>query len=90
MRSRLRELSSPADGAPRALAAGRCDHIGAKTGNVMRLARNKVGVERMRDEIARCVVRCANCHRRRTAQAGGHYRARVKVPPARVELALRD
>jgi hypothetical protein len=66
------------------------DHVGAKTGTVMELARREVGLQRLRDEIARCVVRCANCHRRRTASAGGYYRARAGVPPARVELALPD
>ena len=66
------------------------DHVGPKTGNVMRLARDEVSLGRLRDEIERCVVRCANCHRRRTAVAGRHYRARGKVPPARVELALPD
>jgi hypothetical protein len=66
------------------------DHVGAKTRSVMELARREVGLQRLRDEIARCVVRCANCHRRRTASAGGHYRARAGIPPARVELALRD
>jgi hypothetical protein len=66
------------------------DHVGAKSRSVMELARREVGLGRLRDEIARCVVRCVNCHRRRTAHARGHYRARARVPPARVELALPD
>jgi hypothetical protein len=65
------------------------DHVtGNKTGNVMTLARNEVSIARLRAEIDRCEVRCANCHRRRTAQVSGSFRAR-EVPPARVELALR-
>jgi hypothetical protein len=66
------------------------DHIGAKTGNVMQLARSEVGLRRLGEEIAQCVVRCANCHRRRTAHERGHYRTRAEIPPARVELALPD
>jgi hypothetical protein len=50
------------------------DHRGAKTGMVMRLARNEVGLARLQAEIAVCEVRCANCHRRRTAVEGGWFR----------------
>jgi hypothetical protein len=62
------------------------DHVGRKTATVLRLARNEASLARLREEIARCVVRCANCHRRRTAVERGHYRA--VIPPARIELAL--
>jgi hypothetical protein len=65
------------------------DHVGEKTGTVMRLARCEVGLARLRAEIERCQVRCVNCHRRRTAHAAGSFRARAAIPPARVELALR-
>ena len=66
------------------------DHLGEKTGGVMRLARNEVGLTRLQAEIERCEARCVNCHRHRTSAAGGHFRARSEIPPARVELALRD
>jgi hypothetical protein len=66
------------------------DHVGSKTRSVMELAHREVGLGRLRQEIGRCLIRCANCHRRRTARSRGHYRARAEIPPARVELALRD
>jgi hypothetical protein len=66
------------------------DHVGEKTQGVMQLARREVGLARLAAEMARCEVRCVNCHRRRTSVAGSHFRAQASVPPARVELALRD
>ncbi|UTI64845.1 hypothetical protein NBH00_01230 [Paraconexibacter antarcticus] len=51
------------------------DHIAGKTANVIELARDGCSVDRLRAEIARCEVRCANCHRRRTAVAAGYYRS---------------
>jgi hypothetical protein len=66
------------------------DHVGSKTRSVMELAHREVGLGRLRQEIERCLIRCATCHRRRTARSRGHYRARAEIPPARVELALRD
>jgi hypothetical protein len=64
------------------------DHIGEKTGGVMQLARREVSVAMLDAEMARCEVRCVNCHRRRTSVAGGHFRARTAIPPGRVELPL--
>jgi hypothetical protein len=67
------------------------DHRGSKTGVVMRLARNEVSLARLSAEIASCEVRCANCHRRRTATEAAYFRTREddeEVPPARIELAL--
>jgi hypothetical protein len=56
------------------------DHVGAKTGGVMRLARREVGLDRLSAEIQRCDVRCVNCHRRRTAREAGAFRARAEYP----------
>jgi hypothetical protein len=43
------------------------DHVGPKRANVVELARRGSSLEALKAEIARCEVRCANCHRRRTA-----------------------
>ena len=42
------------------------DHIGAKTSNVIELARRGCSLRRLQAEISHCEIRCANCHRRRT------------------------
>ena len=42
------------------------DHVRGKTGSVMAVAQRGWSLDRLKQEIARCEVRCANCHRRRT------------------------
>lgn len=45
------------------------DHVrGTKKVNVSYLARNTVSWETIKEEIAKCDVVCANCHRQRTHQ----------------------
>ena len=36
----------------------------------------KASTKRLEEEMAKCVVRCANCHRRKTAKEWSHYRTR--------------
>jgi hypothetical protein len=48
------------------------DHLGPKRGNVIALARRGCSLEVLRAEIARCEIRCGNCHRRRTVATLGH------------------
>jgi hypothetical protein len=44
------------------------DHVtGSKRAALSVLARSAATIATLREEIAKCVVRCANCHRRRTA-----------------------
>lgn len=49
------------------------DHFkGKKTCPVSTMARNGLSIERIQIEIDKCVVRCANCHRRRTYKQFGY------------------
>jgi hypothetical protein len=43
------------------------DHVLPKNDNISNLARQGASIGRLRAEMDRCVVRCAKCHRRRTA-----------------------
>ena len=51
------------------------DHIDPsnKLGHISRLVRT-VGLKKLFDEIGKCVVRCANCHRKKTAQQYAWYK----------------
>lgn len=50
------------------------DHvIGVKRKGVSDLAGEGYSIKVITAEIAKCLVRCANCHRRRTAVQLGHY-----------------
>jgi hypothetical protein len=51
------------------------DHLRDKRANISALTRNGESW-RLLEEIAKCEVRCANCHRRITAIRGGWYRTR--------------
>ena len=53
------------------------DHVERKNGSVIRMAREGRAWAKLKAEIAKCVIRCANCHQRRTATLLGHYRARA-------------
>lgn len=53
------------------------DHVDGKTANVAHLANRECSLARLEEEISKCVVRCANCHRRKTAEDFGYYRFRL-------------
>lgn len=42
------------------------DHLHAKTANVSRLVHSSLSLESIREEITKCELVCANCHRIRT------------------------
>ena len=45
-----------------------------KLAEVTLLSSSLAAWHRVEAEIAKCDVRCANCHRRKTAERGGHWR----------------
>jgi hypothetical protein len=78
------------------LAAGRCvdcgepdmvvlefDHVGEKRGQISTMVWN-VSLATLEAELARCEIRCCNCHRRITAarrRSSGDRRSTVSVEP---------
>lgn len=55
------------------------DHTGdlIKEANVSRLIGGSSSLQRLQEEVAKCEVRCANCHRRKTIERlGGTYRTK--------------
>jgi hypothetical protein len=55
------------------------DHIGDKTTTVSQLRWGSAPLEKIVKEIERCVVRCVNCHMRRTATQFAWRKARESV-----------
>ena len=53
------------------------DHLRDKTANVGTLLMRRSEWRRILEEIAKCEVVCANCHRRRTARRSNNYRLRA-------------
>jgi hypothetical protein len=63
------------------------DHLRDKKANVSTLVQSGVSWESLAHEIAKCEVRCANCHRRRTARNGRYYRTVATI--ARIDELAR-
>jgi hypothetical protein len=53
------------------------DHLKDKKNNISSMMRSSLLV--IKEEIEKCEVRCANCHRRKTAKSGNHYRYKYIV-----------
>ena len=52
------------------------DHRGAKRANIARMLKDGFTWRQIEDEIAKCDVRCGNCHRRKTAREQGYHDAK--------------
>jgi hypothetical protein len=54
------------------------DHVrGKKEDNVANMIRQAISLDIIKEEIKKCEVRCANCHRRKTAKERNSYKWRV-------------
>lgn len=52
------------------------DHVrGNKTANITKLLKNATSWKAIENEIAKCEVRCVNCHRARTSESGHWWRS---------------
>ncbi|KKN73543.1 hypothetical protein LCGC14_0399950 [marine sediment metagenome] len=50
------------------------DHVrGRKRGVISKMAHTGYSLAAIKAEIAKCAVRCSNCHRKRTAKRAGWY-----------------
>ena len=50
------------------------DHLRDKANAVTVMARRGFSIENLQDEISKCEIVCANCHKRRTYTRSGSYR----------------
>lgn len=53
------------------------DHVNReeKLRSIAKLIRQGTALTKLQTEISKCVIRCANCHRRKTAKELGWFRA---------------
>ena len=57
------------------------DHVrGEKKYNLSQMTSGAFGVATIQAEIEKCEVRCANCHRRKTAKDQGWRTAKIGAP----------
>lgn len=54
------------------------DHISGKRLGISLMFRNRYSVAAIKEEMQKCVIRCANCHRRKTAREFGHWKHRIQ------------
>lgn len=51
------------------------DHIQNKCDSIANLVKRRVSTQTLLDEIAKCEIRCANCHRRKTSKQLKWYKS---------------
>jgi hypothetical protein len=50
------------------------DHLHSKKCEISKMIQNKVSVKTLIQEIGKCAIRCANCHRIKTSKQLNHYK----------------
>ena len=50
------------------------DHMSDKTDSIALMRKRRLSLKVIKNEIEKCEVRCANCHRRKTALKGKWYK----------------
>ena len=59
------------------------DHVrGKKLGNISKIRKRGSNSQMLKDEIAKCEVRCANCHRKVTEKQYPGYKTLLKKKPS--------
>jgi len=53
------------------------DHLNNKRFGIAEMYRNSYSLNAIQEEIKKCVVRCANCHRRKTAKDIGYWKLKM-------------
>ena len=53
------------------------DHISDKKLGISEMYKNSYSLKSLEKELKRCVVRCANCHRRKTAKEKGYWKFKM-------------
>lgn len=55
------------------------DHLSDKKYNIADMVHNATSLDKLEYEIAKCQVRCANCHRRKTAKERNWWRLNQSI-----------
>lgn len=53
------------------------DHLNNKKFGIAEMYKNKYSIQAIEEELSKCVVRCANCHRRKTAKDIGYWKFKM-------------